>query len=96
MKAGEALPAKLFHLLDLLLGSAARGSVGTGRAVLQASQALLLKTPDPLGGGTGADFELGGRRVQSPLINQNTLSELHSTNKGKSCILMDVHSGLPV
>ena len=64
-------------------------------AIAQASAALSLVTADPFAGGLGADFELGCSRVQSPTPQEYGLGQLLSTMRGKSGILVDVHSVSP-
>jgi len=73
VQAGEALAAQLFHLLDLVERSKARGTMRARRAVQETGSALLLVTTDPLGGSMGADVEGGGRRLQRRSLQQDTL-----------------------
>jgi len=64
VQACKALPAKLFHLLNLVERSTTRRAMRARGTVQEAGSALLLVTPDPLGGSMGADVEGGGRRLQ--------------------------------
>jgi hypothetical protein len=96
VQTGEALAAQMFHLLDLMERNTARRAMRTRGTVQETGSALLLVSADPLGGSMGADVEGGGRRLQRRSLQQDTLCQLLSTNEGKSCILMKVHSSSPV
>jgi hypothetical protein len=63
-----------------------------GRTIAESGSAFGSVAGGPLGGGAGADFELGGRRVQSCTCRQDFSCELLSQKRSKSGILMDVHS----
>ncbi len=92
---GPALATQPFHQVPLLGRTTTRRAQRTGRSILQAQTSLLLITPDPLGCGFGADFELGCSRVQSQRPGKNFIGQLPSQNGSESGILVEVHSMSP-
>ena len=93
-KTGQALTAKLLNALNRIKPGAARTAKWTGGTIEETIHPLVAKAADPLSHGTWGDGELGGRRVRCYPLKNNAPSQLHSTEEGKSCILMNVHSGL--
>jgi len=95
VEAGEALAPQLFDVLRQRLPGTTWRAMRTRSTIVQTRRPMLLIAAGPLGGSTGANTEGGGRGLQSHLLNKDVLGQLLSTDKGKSCILMDVHSGSP-
>ena len=93
--AGPTLAAQILDANHEVGRATARGAQRAGRMVAETAAAFALVTAHPLGGGFGADFELGCSRVQSHLPHEYGLSERLSTERRKSGILMDVHSMSP-
>ena len=93
--AGPTLASQSFNPRRQVGVATARRMPRTRRPITEAVSALALVATRPLGGGLGADFELGCSRVQSHPPGQNSLSERLSTERRKSGILMDVHSMSP-
>src|SRR5579864_964267 len=58
--SGEALAPQLFNALCQRFPGAPWGTMGTRRAIVQASQTFLLITVDPLSSGAGANMKRAG------------------------------------
>lgn len=74
------------------LGNGEAGESDADARIVQSRQAFLLITAGPLGGGASADMESASGSLQSHPLNKDVLCQLLSTDEGKSCILMNVHS----
>jgi len=90
--ASPTLATEYFHLLDQRRRGGPVKTVGTRTAIVESREAAGLITANPFGSGARTDLELGCSRVQGQSLRHDGLHQRLSTTKGKSGILMDVHS----
>ena len=95
MHPGEALPPQLLDLGEQGWGGGLAQALRPRAAIGHTGVTFGLITADPFTGSLAADFELGGRRVQSPALEEDAFGQLLSTIGGESGILMNVHSISP-
>lgn len=95
MEAGEALAPQLFDALRQRLSGTTWRAMRSRGVIVQTRRTFQLIAAGPLGGGADANIEGSGGSFQSHPLKKDGLSQLLSTDEGKSCILVNVHSGSP-